>query len=172
MVKCKNICDIALDANQYWRHDVNDNESWKLNRERGVQTLEEAKRLLELRFHDVACVRALGSCIQIARSVAGQLVNDRDDRNWRDRLPMMFRDGRLPHELRKPYGELMRAHDQHLAAKQPADAVRAASTIETVALFHRAMLSAADLTASLQSPELRAAAKAKKIPLPANPFRP
>lgn len=150
---------------------MKDNDSWKLNRERAAQTLEEAKRLLELGFHDAACVRALGSCVQVARSVASQLVNDRDERNWRDRLPMMFRDGRLPSELRGPYGVLLKAHDQHLSAKEPADADRAAGAVETVALFHRAMLSAADLTASLQSPELRAAAKAKKIPLPSSPFR-
>jgi uncharacterized protein (UPF0332 family) len=146
------------------------NDTWDVHRDKGAKALEEARTLMETGLFDAACERALGSCFQIAKAVSIRLQGDRDPTNWAERFKALFRDGRLPPEIYGPYRQIMVAHEQALVTARTADADRAATAIQAVDGFHRVILTAAELTASRQSSEVRRAAAKKRIPLPPNPF--
>ncbi|MDW9481334.1 HEPN domain-containing protein [Sinorhizobium meliloti] len=142
---------------------LENDEKWPLHEEKAVKALEEARFLFESGFYDGACIRAIGSCVQIAKSVAIRLENDRDEKDWKVRIRRMIMDGRLPASLQGPFKDIMTAHSLETETSRSRDATRATEMIELAETFTRLMKSASALTVSMNSPEVKQAMAARGL---------
>ncbi len=145
-------------------------DTWKIHEEKGLAALEEARLLFNAGYYDGASMRAACSCIQMAKSLTVRHRRHDDPTEWLGALRTMMKDGYLPPEMRKPLSEIMKTHDLDLTASHVRDAKHAGEMIDLTETFHRLVTSASALLASINSPAVKKAAKAKGISLPAPPF--
>lgn len=144
---------------------TNRDEIWNAHQRKAEQALVEARFLFEAGKFDGACVLALNSCLQIARSVAIRIGRAQDPQEWAYAIRKMTKDGRLPESLMGPISQIVKAHAEEISTSRPCDAVRATEVIKMTETFHRLMVSAADLTVSMQSPKVRQAMAARGMPI-------
>ena len=137
---------------------------WNAHQRKAEQAVAEARVLFNAGMYDGAFTLALGSCFQMARSVAVRLGNEHDPKEWLQAVRRMTKDGRLPESLMDPLFKVIRAQEEQLSSPHPCEAKRAGEAIELAGTFRTMVTSAAELTISMQSPKVKKALVARGMP--------
>lgn len=136
-------------------------ETWQAHEQYAKKTLDEARVLFDAGFYDGASKLALSSCLQVAKAASIRLAQKGDREDWRQRLVIMFKDGRLQPDFHENLFTVFRANEEERFSTVERDESWASAAIGIAEKIQHCLMVGASITESLRSPKVRAAMAAR-----------